>query len=50
MDSFKVRINFDKRYILKHIVATDEVDACWEAKALASKFDGMTSFDLMHSE
>lgn len=50
MDSFKVKINFNDHYIIKHITATDEADACWVAKDLAEKFKGMKSFDLMHSE
>lgn len=50
MDSFKVKINFNNHYIIKPIVATDEVDACWNAKALAEKFKGMKSFDLMYAE
>lgn len=50
MDSFKVRINFGKQYILKSIVATDEVDACWKAKELADKYKNHTNFDLMRVE
>lgn len=47
--SYKVRINFDSKFLIKHITATDEVDACWIAKGMADKF-GANSFDLMHSE
>lgn len=49
MDSFKVKINFTDHYIIKHIAASDEIDACWSAKELASKFKGMKSFDLMYA-
>lgn len=51
MDSFKVRINMGSdNYILKRITATDEVDACWQAKAIYDSYKKATSFDLMHVE
>lgn len=49
MDSFKVKINFKNRFVIKHIVANGEVDACWEAKSLADSMNAV-SFDLMYSE
>lgn len=49
MDSFKVKINFKNRFVIKHINATDEMDACWKAKSLADSMSAV-SFDLMHSE
>lgn len=47
--SYKVRINFDNKFLIKHITATDEADACWIAKGMSEQFGGK-SFDLMYSE
>ena len=47
--SYKVRINFDNHFLIKHITATDETDACWVAKGISDDLGGKT-FDLMHSE
>ena len=46
--SYKVRINFDKHFLIKHITADNEVDACWSAKEISEDLGGKT-FDLMHS-
>lgn len=47
MDSFKVKIDFDGRFAIKHITAQDEADACWIAKDLCEAMNG-NKFDLMH--
>lgn len=49
MNTFKVKINFAKHFIIKYVTAENETDACWEAKAEAEKLKGVTSFDLMYA-
>lgn len=49
MNTFKVKINFAKHFVIKYVQAANESDACWEAKDEASKFKGVTSFDLMYA-
>lgn len=50
MDSFKVKVNFSNgRFAIKHVLASDESDACWKAKDIADNMKA-DSFDLMRSE
>lgn len=48
METFKIKINFSDRFVIKHVTAHDEADACWIGKDMTEKMSA-TSFDLMHS-